>query len=147
MKTIEFKPDHLKEIVPRRIDLTAFSGWRENLVEHYKMNPDNPGFTLIHEGVVIACGGVYKLWDGVGEAWVVGSDNIPIKKLSFHKAVIRAIKKIKESKKFHRIQSIVRGDFPEALGWQRLIGFKIEGLMKKYSSDGVDCFLYRMEGL
>ena len=56
----------------------------------------------MHKGVIIGCGGVYKLFDGVGEAWILGSDNIPNKPISFHKEVLIGLKQIKESGVFHR---------------------------------------------
>jgi len=146
MKTIIFRPEHLDHIAPREREKAGYDEFCRNLKEHYSV-AGNQGFTLIHEGVVIACGGVYRLWENVGEAWIFGSEHIAKKPISFHKAVLRSIKKMKDSGMFHRIQSIVRVDWPESLRWEKMLGFEIEGKLEKYTPDGVDCFIYKLRGM
>jgi len=147
MNLIPFKPEHLTQINPRGIDLNNFDMFVENIKDHHEKDKESKFFSIATDGKIAACGGVYSMWPGVGEMWLTGSDLIKTKPIAFHKACIKGVKDILNIGKWHRIQSVVRADFPEGIGWNKLLGFKVEALMKKYTPDGVDCFLYRLGGL
>lgn len=146
MKLVPFEIDHLKQIQPRAVDMANHSVFFDEMMGICE-DPKNHSFTIMDGEFLVACGGVYYLWPGVGTAWLLGSDHIPKKKIAFHKLASTALDKAIKKGSFHRVQSIVRADFPEALGWNRLLGFEIEGMLKGYAPDGMDCFIYRMGGL
>ena len=78
---------------------------------------------------VIACGGVRKVFDGVGEAWSVLSDEA----LRDHPmAVTRHAKKLldraQEDGKFKRLQALCLDENIAAHNWLRRFGFELEGL-------------------
>ena len=100
---------------------------------------DGPAFSAWNGSQLVGIGGVKQLWDGVGEAWVLFSKNISSCKFGIYRAT-KAI--LNRHYTYHRIQAVVRADFP--LGWRMVerLGFKLEGLLEKYGPDGSDYYMY-----
>lgn len=98
--------------------------------------------TAICDGKILGLGGVIVFWPHVGEGWYCLS-----KEANNHKAaMVVCIKKIimqafKELD-LHRLQSTIRVDFIRAIKLAEFVGFKCEGKMAKYTTDGFDCWIY-----
>ena len=94
------------------------------------------------EGKIIAIGGVVVLWDKVGSGWVMTSDLL----LKYKTWVHRSIKEILElaivKYNLHRTESIILKDHIVSQKWAERLGFKKEGLLKKYDSNKNDYYLY-----
>ena len=43
---------------------------------------------------------------------------------------------------FHRVQAYVRHDWEDAQRWIKVLGMEIEGVVRKYSTDGRDHILF-----
>ena len=145
MMVVEFQPEHLKQLMLRTHDKPSFDFFSMILEERTKVCKDDFAFSGISDNnEVIACAGVFKLWEGVGEAWVFGSELIYKYPIWFHKQVIKTLSMIFEKGKFHRIQAIVRSSFFESQEWVERLGFTLEGKLEKYTPEQEDCFIYRM---
>lgn len=95
---------------------------------------------LVH-GKPVAMFGCIMLWTGVAEMWSIISDDarrypkqLTIVAKGFSDIVAKSLS-------LHRLQLTVRFDEPRALRWAEYLGFEIEGLMHKYSPDGVDTYI------
>lgn len=93
---------------------------------------------------LVAVGGVLKYWNGVGEAWLVLG-----KKSGEHKIeVVRKVRQMlwlaMDELKLWRIQATERRDFHKSVKMAEHLGFKLEGLMLKYTADKADAYLYAL---
>jgi hypothetical protein len=95
---------------------------------------------LVH-GKPVAMFGCVMIWTGVGEMWSIISDDarrypkqLTIVAKEFSDIVVQSLS-------LHRLQLTVRSDEPRALRWAEFLGFKTEGLLSKYSPDGVDTYI------
>lgn len=81
---------------------------------------------------VIGCGGVYRLWKGTGEAWLVASDEKATIPLATCKSTILILRSAVQLMNLVRIQTVVDATEPLNIKWAEWLGFRYEGLMKKF---------------
>lgn len=101
-----------------------------------------PSFSGVVDGKVVGCGGVRILWNGVGEAWAIFSKDI----IKYPKEAYYYINKflhiIIKDQNLHRVQAYVRTDVNIAVKYIENLGFKRESMMKKFSYDKKDYYMY-----
>ena len=95
-------------------------------------------FTGVTENLIVASGGIYPIWEGVGEAWFVGSHHLTKNPLSAMRALKRHLQTIMVDHKFHRIQATTLESFPASRRWMQFLGMKEEGIMEKFCPYGLD---------
>tara|TARA_R110001632_G_scaffold5260_1_gene21444 strand:+ start:102 stop:542 length:441 start_codon:yes stop_codon:yes gene_type:complete len=142
MIMVDYKPEHIESILDG--DMSKMARKSFGMAEDIAHGLVAPGlaFTGLIDGYVIASAGIKPLWPGVGEAWIVASDNMPKKKLSVIKLIRENFDRMIQDNNFVRVQAGVRYDWPEAKRFAEFLGFEHEGIMKKYGPDGQD--YYRM---
>lgn len=107
-------------------------GHAASLEEHLSL-------TLVIDGVVIGCGGLYKIEEHRSIAWVYLSKYAKEHIFVVHKVV----KRFFDGCMVPRIEAMVDVDFEEGHRWVRMLGFELEAArMRKYSPDGGDQSLY-----
>lgn len=93
---------------------------------------------------IMGVGGAVLYWPGFAEGWyLVSKDGGESKFLMVHciKTVIElAIKELN----LHRFQSTIRVDFTSAIKLIEHVGFVKEGLLRKYTQDKVDAYIYAL---
>lgn len=99
-----------------------------------------PAWTGFAGYELVAIGGISILWQGVGEAYIFGTDRKREHRLWFTKQVIQKLNLVVAEMKLHRVQAAVHADDKVALDWilQKRLGFEVEGVMMKYGPDGAD---------
>jgi RimJ/RimL family protein N-acetyltransferase len=122
--------DDLNEGCPEIVD--DWSAWIGDLV-----NPDM-AFTGIENGHLVGSAGLIKIWPGVSEAWFVGSWRLNNNVMAGARATRRKLDELMKAHELHRIQAVVRADWPTARRFARYLGMKDEGVMKQYGSDRMD---------
>ena len=99
-----------------------------------------PAYTLLDaDGKILVCSGVHNMWSGVGEAWAVFSPdagNHPHMWV-LAKQVMTGWKQI-----YHRLQAALDVNYPQAIRFDERLGFKPEGLMRRYGPHGEDRIMY-----
>jgi hypothetical protein len=141
IKIREYRPDDYMVIHRRHFDSLTFLSFP---------NPDaiaknllkGPAYTITN-GVPVACGGILPLWKGVGEGWVVTSALVEKYPIVFAKTVWRATVKLIKSMDLDRIQTVVDAEHTVSQIWVERMGFKNEGLMRKYLG-GRDFYRYAL---
>ncbi len=101
----------------------------ENLAYYYLRGP---AYTMLANSEIVGCGGILRLWKGVGDAWMLATPLIqkyPKSALCITKVYLD---RIIEALHFVRIQAVVKQDFWMAHNFIRRLGFQGEGLMPKY---------------
>ena len=106
--------------------------------------PEDNACTYTVDGKIMCVGGVMVLWSGVGEMWMILTEDC--KELADGTEIALKIrhelKVFMSENNLWRVQASVRTDFPLAERLTLALGFKQEGLMKKYLPDGSDAYLY-----
>lgn len=102
-----------------------------------------PAYTGIVDGEILACGGIMPFWKGVGEAWVISSEIVCKHPLFFAKTIWRKLNILIKEMELERIQTIVDAENKISMNWVERMGFKNEGLMRKYIN-GKDYYRYAL---
>ena len=102
----------------------------------------NSAFTFMRGDTVVAIFGGFLFVPGVIHFWGLTSDEARRTPLDFHKTVLKVLRWYEQHEKPRRIQIDVRANYGEGCKWAESIGFKREGLMKSWGTDGGDFYLY-----
>jgi len=101
------------------------------------------GFAYMEDGTIYAVAGIFPLWEGCGEAWVIPTRVVKNRRIPVSRHLKKTLARLGfEELKMHRVQSAVKVDFKEAHKLARFVGFKEEGLMKSYGPEGADYVRY-----
>lgn len=99
---------------------------------------EEPGMAFTgrnEKGEVIGCAGIKKLWEGVGTAWSMLSDEVKKHPFFLHRTVKRQLERIAVTHKLHRVELIILNNFEAGKAWAVALGFKSEGVREKYTPD------------
>lgn len=138
---IDYLPEHAVEILEK--------GAREpNMVlapENIKFAKDvvgrGPCMTGTYDGQIVSCGGIWKIWEGRGEAWFLCRHDIG----DFHINPAIAKEWMEKQVAEHdlsRLEIFLKTDFPEGVLYAEWLGFELEGLRRKYNADRSDALGY-----
>jgi hypothetical protein len=97
--------------------------------------------TLASDTSVIAILGINLQRPGLGELWMLVGADLDRYFVSFQKSVDELLSKTKEMN-IHRLQMSVDCTFETGIRWAKHMGFKEEGVMEAYDSQGRDHFLF-----
>jgi len=98
-------------------------------------------YTFVSDGKYLCTSGIIKYWEGVGEAWLVLSDDMDTSK----KSICSIVKKYLDemlSTEYKRIQATVKADDDVHMRFIEWCGFRAETILKKYGLEGADYYLY-----
>ena len=100
----------------------------------------HPGmaFSAIDNGYLVGAAGIAPLWEGVGEAWLLGADRIAKHSRAAARVARTGLLDVAEEHGFWRVQAAMRSDWPELARWARFLGMTHEGSMPRYGADGSD---------
>lgn len=136
---VPFKAEHLAQIAPKlqpwQDEMRAYfdrPGYAEMLIK------DGEAYTMTCDGVPIACAGVQEAWNNRGVAWALISTDAG---LHMH-AVTRAVRMyLTQFAKWNRVEAYVDVRFTAGERWIKMLGFKIEGVMREFTPEGSDTYL------
>lgn len=139
------------KIIPyRRIhgDYIVALGMNSELMDDDNSNKENRidfeiptmAFTLLADDKPIVSGGVFPLWFGVAEGWVLASKNIFEHKIKAASLIKRRTDLICQNNNIYRLQTTVKENFDMGLRFAKFLGFKNEGLMEKYGPNQTNYF-------
>lgn len=144
MMIISFKPHHLKYInlqkgqKDHQQDIDDFMDYSKDLKTGF-------AYTLVSsECEIIGCFGILPKWEGVGYAWTLLGENIESKHFVYIHKQCKRLCELMLKFTYRRIEATVVSDFEEGLRWMPLLGFKKEGLMKKFDPYGRDHVMFSM---
>ena len=140
-KIVLFEKQHADQLIAnglndKLMDLDAT--YEESRICDYSKK--GQAFTYISDGKPIFACGIVQLWDGVAEAWVLGSRNIFDIKILAAKTIKELQDDTCKKHKIRRLQTSVKANFDRGLRFATWCGFEIEGLKKKYGPDGSDYY-------
>jgi hypothetical protein len=137
-----YEPGDYLSIERRHFDALTFMNFpKPELIA--KRFTRGPAYTIVASEGLVASGGILPLWKGVGEAWVVTSELVDTYPLLFAKTVWRKLYEIIDGNGIERVQTTIHKDFIVSQKWAERMGFKNEGLMRKYLG-GEDYYRYAL---
>tara|TARA_Y100000004_G_scaffold182527_1_gene229369 strand:+ start:528 stop:1022 length:495 start_codon:yes stop_codon:yes gene_type:complete len=141
-KIVHWQPAHLYICDLNEFDkqnMELFEGYQDYLQAYAD---GGHAYTAIGEGEIYAMFGLFKLWPGVGEAWLIPSNKIDRKTLAMHRAALRFFEYAANELQIKRLQFTVHTLNERADRWAQRCYFEREGLLKKYGPDGSDYWMY-----
>jgi hypothetical protein len=134
---VQMVPQHLNQLCMQPAQelfkaIAAQPGYAERLIE------SGYAYSLVDDDAVFACAGIIPQWANRAIAWALVGQSAGRRMVELH----RAVKHSFEIHPFRRIETAVAAEFDEGHRWARLLGFHREGLMRAYTPEGDDCYLY-----
>lgn len=138
MIIVPFHKDHFANLVAQP---------QQAFLKPLLMKPDYGAELALHysrtgiiDGRVVACAGIYPLWEGCARAWVIAARDIGGAGFI---ALHRAVKRVLDERPERRIEAEVDTEFSQGHRWVKMLGgFEWEGTMRKYSLNGRDTDRY-----
>ena len=137
-----FKQEHADEIISYGMNsklMEIDASFKENRI---CLADKGNAYTLFANQKPVVAGGIYILWKGVAEGWVLANRNIFEIKLLACKEIKRRTDILCKKNNVKRLQTTVKYDFNTGIRFASWLGLKPEGIMRKYGPDGSD--YYRM---
>lgn len=144
MKIEVFKTEHLKKINP--VGGWAGYEWAKNVLNLSTESDGVVAFTVFDKNIAIGIVGVLSIWDGLGDAFTIISKDIKNHGRAAYEAAGLLVPTIFNSMKLRRLQATVLVGFDVGVKFIENIGFQREGIMKKWTPDGDDVYIYAMVG-
>lgn len=132
---VPFKKEHLDRI---NLVFEMSDAGKKSLASY----DDVIGYTGMEDDTVLATGGVHRMWDGVGEAWLLVGKEGYEKPRTVARYTDLIFQHIQEEYDLFRIQASVSALDIVANRYARWLGFEKEGIMRKYGPDGSDYIRY-----
>jgi|TARA_R100001530_G_scaffold68371_1_gene48632 RimJ/RimL family protein N-acetyltransferase len=127
----------------RRFDIGSIEGmdnWRDVIRKQTENGSSATG--IDDNGMVGVIGGVCVVRDGVGVAWAITSDLIVKYKIYAHRVIRDVVNDSFERFNLHRVEASIIVDHTVSHRWVERLGFKKEGLMRKFDHKQRDYYLY-----
>lgn len=138
MKIVRMTVEHVLAV-----QLQPAQGYAVSMIdaEHARSLVDAPGVAwtaLGGDGLPIACAGIVQTHEQRGIAWAL----LSAQALREFKLIHRVVRDVVNAAPWRRIEMTVDASHGRAVAWAERLGFVREGLMRAYTPDGRDCFLY-----
>ena len=135
---VPFENKHADQILEQGLNSETLELKPEHRKYAYFLKEVGMSFTGLVNDKPIAAGGVFHLWDGVAEGWVLATKDIYKYTVFCSKHIKQRTEIILKANKIKRLQTSVKADCDVALRFAKWLGLKEEGLMKRYGPDGSD---------
>jgi hypothetical protein len=137
MEIVPFESEHLFQIEmqPQQVYVGEF------ITPSLAKSLENEmAFSGIHEGKVLGCAGIVKMWDNRCLMWSYLGKDVGKHFYKVHKYAMRTLSIIP----YDRVEATVDDGFEEGHRWIKMLGFKLEtpNPMQKYNPNGSAAFLY-----
>ncbi len=120
MKIIKFKAHHLDNFEYQKSQEYVAATWDAETRSYVEMTGD--AWSVIHDGIIIFCGGFIDMGFGRALAWSLVSKHAA-KHLYF--ITKNTLAKFEKSG-FKRLEMIIDSDFEHGHRWARMLGFNLE---------------------
>ena len=141
---VNASPEHIENVCRnmraddlREIEETCWARDHEESL----LNTPGVRVAVVHGGVACAVMGVVPVWPNVGQAWLIGTEEIGNHGVEVAHAAKRVIKTLLDLE-MHRIHACSAAFHTQAHQWLEMIGFRRESTLKQYGKTGEDFYLY-----
>ena len=134
---VKLQPEHLFQFTPQAAQ-TAALGMLTPEFAQTLVAQTGVGWTGLLDGQVVGCAGIVECWPGRAEAWTLLAPDC----FDVFRHIHRVVRRVLADSPWHRVEMKVDVDHEAAVRWAEHLGFVREGLMRKYTADQRDVFLY-----
>ena len=99
-------------------------------------------YTLMVNGIPVACVGLVLQDWGKAEAWTLFSNSFQNHVLTIYRLIKTGLKMAFHEKNLSRIQATIDPSYPATVKWIESLGFEYEGRLRKYGPLGQDFLMY-----
>jgi hypothetical protein len=142
IEIVPFQNEHAHYILNEGLNSELLELKAEHRKYAYYLKEIGMSFTGMLDNKPIAAGGVFPLWDGVAEGWVLATKKINAYPITFSKVIKLRTEMMLKNNNFKRLQTSVKADCAVAIRFAKFLGLKEEGLMKNYGPDGADFYRF-----
>lgn len=96
------------------------------------------GYTALVDGRPIVCAGLVEQWEGRALAWALMAQDAGPHFVRITRAVRRAL----DMAQWRRVEAHVDAEFHEGIRWAKMLGFEAESVMRAFTPEGRDAFMY-----
>ena len=141
MKIVEFEMEHLDKIKHRSVFNQQVDTARRLIEKHHGGGVIDMR-SIVHGDEVAAVTGMSFLWERVGQVFTLTSDVVYEEPIAFHKAILGLLRYAELEYNLHRIEAHVVEHYAQGRKWLEACGFRLEGIMRKFDSEGNNHYLY-----
>lgn len=144
MKMVDFQFEHLELFDWRQEEYGMYNTGSDFVNSLLEAEQKGVCYTVIHEGRILAIGGIVSRTQKTGYAFTMFSkyaDEFPTMLARLGKRMFR---QMVESQGFHRITTYNRVGMDHHHKWCEWLGFKREGVVEKFDDEGNDYIQYGM---
>lgn len=134
---VKLQPEHLFQFTPQAAQAAVLGMLTEEYAQAL-VSQSTVGWTGVLDGQVIGCAGIAECWPGRAEAWTLLAPDA----FDVFRHIHRVVRRVLADSPWHRVEMKVDADHAAAVRWAEHLGFEREGLMRKYTADQRDIFLY-----
>ena len=148
-KVVDYNTEHLEQIIDNlrslerrqlarvRMDVMA---WNDMIMS----DTPNPK-TVMADDKPVVIGGVSNLWNGVGEGWMIASQDIRSHMFYICKQVRKYLDEQVKLMKVIRLQAVVSVNNEDVYNFAtKFLVFTYDGYLHKYGMDGSDQLMFAM---
>jgi hypothetical protein len=139
---IPFENKHAEYIVSQKMNDKFLELSPHHKKYAYFLKEVGMSFTGVVNNEPIAAGGIFPLWEGVAEGWVLATNKIHQYPITLSKVIKKRTELMCLNYKIKRLQTSVKADSKMAIRFAEWLGLKQEGIMKQYGPDGSDYYRY-----
>lgn len=137
MEIVPFRAAHLRYLALQSAQ--AYASSELSKPEYGEMLEGlGESFTAIHDGQVIGCAGIWRVWENRSHVWALLSPDAGRHFVAIHRAVRDKLNSMTD----RRIEAAVDVGFTEGVRWMKMLGFEREGTMRCYTPAGNDSDLF-----
>ncbi len=133
---IKFESKHIPQMEPRLWDEASVLGIKD--VSQFTKIYESQGmsFTAMVDSKPIASGGVFVVWQGLGEAWTFTTKEVEKNPLFFHRSAYKVLHETIKEFDLRRVQTTVMEGHTTSQAWLERLGFVEESRMPLYGPEG-----------
>ena len=144
-KVVKFIAEHAEELIERgRKDFGVLADADLSMRPYFDVvaGEDGNAHSIIQDGHLVLSAGVWQLWPGVGEAWLLPSARLLSRPRGPVRIVRRFLDEIAKREGYTRVQATTHADFDRGERFLEWLGFEREGVLRKFGPDGSDHKIY-----
>lgn len=134
---VKLQPEHLFQFTPQAAQAAVLGVLTEDYANAL-VAQSAVGWAGLLDGHVVGCAGIAECWPGRAEAWTLLAPDA----FDVFRQIHRTVRDVLADCPWHRVEMKVDADHAAAVRWAEHLGFEREGLMRKYTADRRDVYLY-----
>lgn len=135
IQIMKLRPEHLLDI--RVQDAQMVQQISPSYAREVVAN-EGVAYAAVLDGRTIACAGIAEAHRDRGIAWAMLADEA----LAHFRLIHRAVSRVVQNAPWRRVEMTVDVNHSAGIRWAERLGFEREGLMRSFTPDGRDCYLY-----